>query len=328
MRPLALVALLWIGCAAVGPVVRADEPGPRPRDLAELEPARLVARWLAASGEHRPLFDAELRRRGPAVVPALRGVGAEATPVQRARAGRLLAQIRDDWARRNTPEGMVYVPAGPVEVPRASAPWGPTGTRRVVAAFYVDRTEVTVAAWRAWLATLRAQGAAGERYARALWHPPADMPADMPVVAVSWAEAGRHAAEARAGRLPTADEFERALRGSGVATWPWGGEVRSEHANLRGLGPGRPEPVGSYPKGASAFGVLDLIGNVAEWSATEVTQGRGGRYPLVLGGSFHDAPSDALAWRGLDRMAARTSARARQEWLGFRVARDVPPLPE
>ncbi len=69
---------------------------------------------------------------------------------------------------------------------------------------------------------------------------------------------------------------------------------------------------GGFPSGeVHAIGALD-------WAAIT----------LVLGGSYRDAPSSALVWCGLDRMRARTGPRERQGWLGFRVVRDVPPVPE
>lgn len=314
-----LAALLAGGAGA-----RAEEPP----SAEKVTPEALVARWLAAGAAGRPALEAELRRRGPSALAALRAVGPSATRAQRAGVGRIIARIRADWARKHVPEGMVYIPAGPLEVPRASAPWGPSGTRRVVPAFYIDRTEVTVAAWRGWIAALRKQGRDGAREAYLLWTPPEDMPGDLPITRVRWSEARRFA-EGRGGRLPSADEFERAMRGSGVSTWPWGMEARAGCANLRGFGPEKTLPVGSHPAGAGPFGVQDLVGNVAEWSSTTVTQGRRRRrYPLVLGGSYRDSPSDALTWRGHDRMRARTGPGERADWLGFRVVRDVPPIPE
>ncbi len=298
-------------------------------DLATLTPDALVARWRAAPREQRPALERAIRARGAPCLKALRAVGEDASLAQRAGAGRMMARIRNDWARKHVPKGMVYIPAGPLEVPRAKAPWGPSGTRRIVGAFYIDRTEVTVGAWRTWRKAC-IEKAPHEPGVHRLWQPPKDMPDDMPVVRVRWPEAKRYAAEARGGRLPTADEFERALRGSGVGTWPWGAEMRAGHANLRGFGPNRPVRVGSHPQGASAFGVQDLVGNVAEWSATTVTQGSSkGEYPLTLGGSFRDNPGEELTWRGLGRMRARVGPRARGvDWLGFRVVRDVPSIPE
>ena len=292
-------------------------------------PVALPVAFLRGTAAEQTRAAAEIRRRGRVYVGLLRtarkGAGA-ADPALRERITRLLALIETDWQRAQTPEGMVYIPAGALEVPREKAPWGPSGARTQVAAFYIDKTEVTVAAWRAYRAWRAAQEGGAQAAAR-LWDPPADMPGTLPVVRVRCTEARAYAADFRRGRLPTAAEFERALRGSGVSPWPWGSAAPTDRANLRDLGPGDLQPVGSYPSGASSFGVLDLVGNVSEWSSSEVAQGRVGRYPLVLGGSYRDRASPALTWRGRDRMQARIGPTERRPDVGFRVARSAPALP-
>jgi formylglycine-generating enzyme required for sulfatase activity len=288
--------------------------------------AALVHSLLNGAADEQEKAARALRRRGSACAAALRVAGTAADEAQRARIERLLGRLEGDWQRAQTPAGMAYVPAGAVEVPRAKAPWGPSGTRAQVSAFYIDIFEVSVADWRAYLAWQRAQGME-EGALRALWQPPAERAGRLPATEVRWAEAAQFARDYRGGRLPRAEEFERALRGSGVATWPWGAAAPKGRANLRDLGPGEVLPVGSFPQGASSFGVQDLVGNVAEWSATRIRQGRVGLYPLLLGGSYRDAAAPLLTWRGLDRMAARVGETERRPSVGFRVVRDVQPLP-
>lgn len=307
-------------CALLGPGrVHAEDSAP-------VDVGALVQTWLEASGSARGPLTSRLRALGAKAAPAVRAAEKGATAAQRKRLGRLLARLREDHQRAATPAGMIYIPAGLLEVPRGAAPWGPSGTRRHVDAFYLARTEVTVGQWRAWLAALeRAQPGSPKRLG--LYRPREDLDATLPATRVRHPDAERYARNAGA-RLPTADEFERALRGSGVATWPWGDRMRKGRANLLDQGPGGLTPVGSYPAGASAFGVLDLVGNAAEWSATFVAQGQRGRYALVLGGSYIDAPNAALTWRGLARNRARVGTRERQGWIGFRLARDAPALPD
>jgi len=284
--------------------------------------AALVKAWLAAGAAERPACTRRLRAAGAPAAPALRAARKDANAATQKRIDVLLLRMRVDFERASTPSGMIYIPAGDLEVPRAKRPWGPSGARRAVPAFYIDRTEVTVARWRAWLAKLEAQEE-GQPLRLGLRRPSPGKDGRLPVTRVRHGGALKFA-RAAGGRLPSADEFERALRGSGLSTYPWGETMRTGYANLRDHGPARVMPVGSYPLGVSPFGVLDLVGNVAEWSGTEVSQGTRGRYALLLGGSYTARPDPALTWRGQSRTRARIGPRERQPWIGFRLARTPP----
>jgi formylglycine-generating enzyme required for sulfatase activity len=199
-------------------------------------------------------------------------------PLERKRTrGRTGAYVEREPAAR----GRVTVAAGPATLgARRDAltfGWDNEFDEHVVdvAAFEIDVNDVTNGDW---LAFVRAGGPAPS-----FWIPRRDggfdllgmfeqmpLPLTWPVY-VTQAQA-RAYAQWKGSRLPSEAEYHRAAFGTPNGperAFPWGDEApTSKHGNFD-LRRFDPEPVGSNPAGASAWGVHDLVGNGWEWTSTE-----------------------------------------------------------
>ena len=152
---------------------------------------------------------------------------------------------KEELAQRISAPGgdMVLVPAG--EFQR-----GKDKTTDTLPAIYIDRTEVTNAAYR--------------QFSEEKGHPlpagfPQDRP-DLPVVNVTIDDARAFAAWAGK-RLPNAREWEKAARGTDGRIFPWGNELDMSRANLGGQGL---RPVTDLTEGKSPCGALNMLGNAYE----------------------------------------------------------------
>ncbi|MCP5418104.1 MAG: SUMF1/EgtB/PvdO family nonheme iron enzyme [Chromatiaceae bacterium] len=92
-----------------------------------------------------------------------------------------------------------------------------------------------------------------------------------PVVGICWYEARAFCfwLSARLERkiaLPTEAQWERAARGPDCLLWPWGDEWHDDRCNSALAGMNEICAVGLFPDGAGVEGVMDMSGNVWEWT--------------------------------------------------------------
>jgi formylglycine-generating enzyme required for sulfatase activity/serine/threonine protein kinase len=99
----------------------------------------------------------------------------------------------------------------------------------------------------------------------------------LPVVNVSYQDAVKFAEwrSERDGvryRLPTEEEWEYAARGGEQNNlYPWGNDWVTGRAGTKDSGATGPRPVGSYPEDKTRWGVLDMAGNVYEWTSSRAS---------------------------------------------------------
>jgi formylglycine-generating enzyme required for sulfatase activity len=203
-------------------------------------------------------------------------------------------------------------------------------------AYWLDRLEVTVAAYGRCVALRRCRPAPFAEGARRFDRP------SYPMTLVSWEDA-RQYCRFRGARLPTEAEYERAARGTTGRRFPWGELWNARLANHGRLGldatdatDGHAElaPVGAFPNGRTPDGFLDLAGNAAEWvSDYYATSYSEQSEHNPQGPSLSNATSDRVVRGGHYASGApwlRGAARShsdptdRSPMLGFRCARSVP----
>jgi formylglycine-generating enzyme required for sulfatase activity len=191
------------------------------------------------------------------------------------------APLHRDVERQQHPPFTSYIGADMLFIPSGTFIMGSTAegaapneqplTKTNITCFYISRFPVTNAQFEMWDASHRAKrpGWANEN------HPAVYVSSVDAIKFCDWL--GRH--DGKRYRLPTEAEWEYAARGTDGRSFPWGEKLnRGDLANFADCNttfPWRdPElnngfaetaPVGSFPRGASPFGLEDMAGNVWEW---------------------------------------------------------------
>jgi formylglycine-generating enzyme required for sulfatase activity/mono/diheme cytochrome c family protein len=166
--------------------------------------------------------------------------------------------------RKNAKDGadMVYIPAGEFTMGSHDGEANEKPVHKVMLdGYYIYQTPVTVAQYMTFCAQTG--------------HPRPHSPAfnpnwihfNHPIVNVTYDDARAYCKWAGA-QLPTEAQWEKAARGTDERRFPWGNDFdnsklwcsKNHYADAGGT-----KPVGSFPSGASPFGVLDMAGNVWQW---------------------------------------------------------------
>ena len=196
--------------------------------------------------------------------------------------------------------------------------WEGPPTEVTLRSFLISKYEITVAQYRRYC---DAQPNLPPEHIRLQFDRDSNLP-----ISAQCAEAEAYA-EWIGAELPTSAEWEYAAIGGDERIFPWGNIIPTKSASLANISlHGLPEsspsdsrstqenfgsmsPVGSFPRGAGPFGLLDQCGNESEWTADWMMWGypggsvvdlRGpseGKARIWRGGSCSSGPWDALARR-------------------------------
>jgi formylglycine-generating enzyme required for sulfatase activity len=257
-------------------------------------------------------------------------------------------------AQMQPPPGMSFIPGGQVILGSdvGKAVDGQTDTTvlqqmlsetpkhtATVGSLFIDTTEVTNLQWKVYLdATGRKPSDTLKQYG---W-PDGTFPAGQeyfPIANVNIPEIKDYLVWCGK-RLPTEEEWTRAARGDDDRSWPWGSNWDLKLCQSGATVPTTLVPVGSFPGGASPYGVLDMAGNVAEWvdspfsafEGFEAYQFKQGKKTVTVTPEFN---STSRVFKGgcyvNTRMQTRIDARfsmagaSSDAGLGFRACRSLQP---
>jgi formylglycine-generating enzyme required for sulfatase activity len=236
------------------------------------------------------------------------------------------------------PPGMILIPAGEFTMgsTEESIHWAAkkffsesldyyleeTPDRNVeLSAYYIDQYEITVAEYKKYIEQ------AGAETPKFLDNDKYNQP-KQPIVGVTWQNAVDYCQWAGKKRLPTEAEWEKAARGTVPRNYPWGDAPDPLKANVRGKKDQYryTAPVGKFPEGKSPYGVMDMSGNVWEWTQDWFLPYPGNQFKNGMYGETLKVIRGGSWFSNMD--LARTMVRGkslpnqRLNYIGFRCVRN------
>lgn len=233
------------------------------------------------------------------------------------------------------PVGMLFIPTGCFLIGSSEGDADEQPRKNIcLQPFWMDRTEVTTAQYRQCVRAGKCRRPKRRRGCN--WYKPNKE--NHPINCVSWYDAKTYC-RWRKKLLPTEAQWEYAARGHDGRRYPWGNSPQAScqmtvmYQGGGGCGREGTWPVGNKPLDKSPFGVLDMAGNVMEWTAdcysasfyqkitstyTKNVQKRC-RYRTIRGSDWNDSKS--AYFRSANRDKIRPKSKERD--LGFRCMKEL-----
>jgi iron(II)-dependent oxidoreductase len=259
-----------------------------------------------------------------------------------------LAEIAATKPAATMPDNMIKIPAGTftfrvhgIEIEGSNdigvdtqMPWEDSPRRYhehvlEMKPFWIDRFPVTNAEFKKFIDATHYHPKDDLNFLRD-WHDGTfpEIAAQSPVTWVSLEDARAYAAWAGK-RLPHEWEWQYAAQGSDGRVYPWGNEWNAAAVPTpdKARTMRWPDSVTAHQAGASPFGVMDLVGNVWQWTDEYIddhTRGgilRGGSYYQPQGSMWYFPQAYRLDEHG--KLLLMAPSKDRAATLGFRCVRDA-----
>jgi formylglycine-generating enzyme required for sulfatase activity len=259
-----------------------------------------------------------------------------------------MVEIPATQPAKSAPAGMVLIPGGEylfkvwgteieggvsvgvdVEYPWEDSPRRFHERKLTVKSFYMDQYPVTNAEFKHFLDATHYAPADKGNFLKD-WKD-GQIPTGWEKRPVTWVslEDARAYAEWAGKRLPHEWEWQRAAQGNDGRAYPWGdywqaGSVPTPDTGRKMHGP---DPVDAHPQGASPYGVMDMVGNVWQW--TEEFTDEHTRAAVVRGGEYYQPQGSKWyfpqAYRNDEhsKLLLMAPSYDRSGGVGFRCVRDA-----